>query len=247
MVFTRRKLNELSKEELIEKLFSFDNLSEKINDLTKKMDDFAKKFDRVFSELQISKPCNSLLRKRIIDLERSFLDNSQYLRGEMTEISPVSLEVSNDELEGLVCKVLSLLGNKVSHDDLEACHRLKKKENVIIKFKSKKLKNKIINNTKIMKNKSKDLNEVKLSNNLFISESMCAGNHSLVFKCRKLKKARNIFNTWFFNNAINVQLNQNGEIHKVFHTEDLAALLKVDDLDSFLMNLSILEFIFITP
>ena len=68
MVFTRRKLNELSKEELIE-LLSFDNLSEKINDLTKKMDDFATKFDRVFSEFQISKTCNSLLCKRIIDLE----------------------------------------------------------------------------------------------------------------------------------------------------------------------------------
>ena len=36
MVFTRSKLNELSKEELIEELLSFDNLSKKINDLTKK-------------------------------------------------------------------------------------------------------------------------------------------------------------------------------------------------------------------
>ena len=69
MVFTRSKLNELSKEELIKELLSFDNLSEKINYLTKKMDDFASKFDRVFSELQISKTCNSLLRKQIIDLE----------------------------------------------------------------------------------------------------------------------------------------------------------------------------------
>ena len=66
MVFTRIKLNELSKEELIEELLSFDILSEKINDQTKKMDDFATKFDRVFSELQISKTCNSLLRKRIM-------------------------------------------------------------------------------------------------------------------------------------------------------------------------------------
>ena len=41
MVFTRSKLNELSKEEQIEELLRFDNLSEKINDLTKSMDDFA--------------------------------------------------------------------------------------------------------------------------------------------------------------------------------------------------------------
>ena len=61
MVFSRSKLNELSKEELIEELLNFDNLSEKRNDLTKKMDDFATKFDRVFSDLHISKTCKSLL------------------------------------------------------------------------------------------------------------------------------------------------------------------------------------------
>ena len=201
------------------------------------MNNFASKFDRAFSELQISKNCNSLLRKGIIDLEQSSLDNAQYLRREMTEISPVPLEVSNNELEKLVCKALSLTGNGVYPDDLEACDRLNKKENVIIEFKSRKLKCKVINNRKIMKDKSKELNKLKFSNNLCISESMCSGNHSLFFKCRKLKKARKIFNTWFFNNAFNVQLNQSREIHKVFHTEDLATLLKVDDLDSFLMNL----------
>ena len=136
----------------------------------------------------------------------------------MIKISQVPPEVSNNELEGLVCKVLFLTGNEVYPYDLEVCHCLMKKENVIIKFKSRKLKYKVINNRKIMKNKSKELNELKFSNNLYISESMCAGNHSLFFKCRKLKKARKIFNTWFFNNAINVQLNQSGEIHKAFHT-----------------------------
>ena len=57
-----------------ERTVSFDNLSEKIYDLTKKMDDFTSKFDHVFSELQISK--NLLLRERIIDLEQSSLDNA---------------------------------------------------------------------------------------------------------------------------------------------------------------------------
>ena len=155
----------------------------------------------------------------------------------MIEISPVPLGLPNNELEGLVCKALSFTGNEVYPNNLEACHRFKKKENVIVKFKSRKLKYKVINNRKIMKNKSKEWNELKFSNNLHISESMCAGNQSLFFKCRKLKKARKIFNTWFFNNAINVQLNLSGEIHKVFHTEDLAVLLKVDDFDSFLLNL----------
>ena len=73
----------------------------------------------------------------------------------MIEISLVPQEVSNNELEGLVSKALSLIRREVSPDDLEACHHLKKKENVIIKFKSGKLKYKVINNRKIMKKKSK--------------------------------------------------------------------------------------------
>ena len=81
-----------------------------------------------------------------------------------------------------------MTGNKVSPDDLEACHRLKKKENVIIKFKSRKLKYKTINNSQMKKNKSKELNKLKFSNNLYISESMCTGNHGLFFKCQKLRK-----------------------------------------------------------
>ena len=72
----------------------------------------------------------------------------------MIEISSVPLEVTNNELEGFLCKALPLTGNEVYPDDLEACHRLKKKESVIIKFKSRKLKYKVINNRKIMKNKS---------------------------------------------------------------------------------------------
>ena len=75
------------------------------------MGNFATKFDRVFSELQISKICNSLLRKRIIDLEQSWLNNVQYLRREMIVISPVPLYVSNDQLEGLICEALSLTEN----------------------------------------------------------------------------------------------------------------------------------------
>ena len=69
-----------------------------------------------------------------------------------------------------------------------------------------------MNNSKIVKNKSKELNKLKFSNNLYISEIMCSGNHGLFFECRKLKEARKIFNRWFFNNAINVQLNQSGKV-----------------------------------
>ena len=106
-------------------------MSEEVNDLTKKMNDFASKFDRVFSQFQISKTCNSLLRKRIIDLEQSSLDNAQYLRKKMIEISPVPLEVSNNELEGLVCKALSLTGNELYPQSMSSSQEKRKCHNQI--------------------------------------------------------------------------------------------------------------------
>ena len=63
------------------------------------MDTFTTKFDRLITELQMSKTLNSLLHIPITDLERLSPANSQYLRRKMTEISPVPLEVSNDELK----------------------------------------------------------------------------------------------------------------------------------------------------
>ena len=61
--------------------------------------------------------------------------------------------------------------------------------------------------------------------------------YGLIFKCRTSKKATKNFSTWLFNNIINVQLNQNGKIHKIFHTEDLETLLKIDEIDFFQRNL----------
>ena len=80
-----------------------------------------------------------IIKQTNIDFEWSSLDHAQCLRREVIEIYPVPLEASNNELEELVCKALSLTRNEVCPDDLEACHRLKKKENVIVKFKKQKV------------------------------------------------------------------------------------------------------------
>ena len=190
------------------------------------MDNVASEYDRVFSDSQVFKTCHSLLRNKIVDLERLYLDNVQYLRREITEISPVQPMLSNAELEGLVCKALYLTENDLN-PNLEACDHLKKKDNVTKKYESRKLKYKVVDNRKTMENECKELSKLKFSNNLYISGSLRSVNHGLFFKRKKSKKAKKIFNKWFFNNAINIQLVQNVEIYKIFHTVDLAALLRL--------------------
>ena len=56
----------------------------------------------------------------------------------MLEINHVPHSIDNVEIEEKVCEALPFTGTKVKLDDLDACHRMKKKDKVIIKFKNRK-------------------------------------------------------------------------------------------------------------
>ena len=144
--------------ELIEWLLSFNDISAKVTKPTKKVDNLAEKAI-VFLVLGCWFPKPLFLHKRIIDLEQSSLDNSLCLRWEMIEHFQF-LWICKCWVRRLFYKALLLLGNKVYPDDLETCQTLKKRENVIVKFKGEKLKYKVIG-METIKNKSKELNELK--------------------------------------------------------------------------------------
>ena len=99
------------------------------------------KFDKLNSELLISKNYNSLLLKRIINLECYALNTAQYVRRETIEINSIPQSIPSALLENKVCQVLSLTVTTVTPDGLEACHRMKNKEKVINKFKDRKQRN----------------------------------------------------------------------------------------------------------
>ena len=126
---------------------------------------------------------------------------------------------------------------RLSQNDLQAFHRFKKKELVIVKFKCRKLKQKLLVNRKNLQNKSEDLYQLKFSGKLFISESMCHENHQLAYKCHQLKNAGKIQSTWFWNNAVNVKLSERSKPIKIFHI-DIEKLLGMDNLDDFISNTS---------
>ena len=140
MVLTRSQYENMSKEELIQELTdinsSFVNdINTKLTDLSEKFNDFTSKYDKVYSELQQCKSFNSHLLTRIIQLERNAVTNSQYSRRETIELNPVPAEINDDVLEENDCKALSLTGVNVVPEDLQACHRMKRSDRVILKFK----------------------------------------------------------------------------------------------------------------
>ena len=88
----------------------------------------------------IIRNCNRLLTERIVQLERNAVTNAQYHWRESVEVNPILPSISNEELELNISKALSITGNEVKLNDLEACHRLMKKYSVVVKLKCRKLK-----------------------------------------------------------------------------------------------------------
>ena len=76
MVQTRSQLENLSKEKLIEELMTVDDIASKIYDLTNQFDDFLRRLEVVSSDLAITRNCNRLLTKRVVQLERNAVTNA---------------------------------------------------------------------------------------------------------------------------------------------------------------------------
>ena len=136
-------------------------------------------------------------------------------------------DIADDVLEQSVCQALSLKGTSVEPDDLQACHRMRKKDRVIIKFKCRKQKHHVLLNHKTLQNKSLVLTQLKSSGKLFVNESMCHENHQLAYKCRQLKSVRKIHSTRFYNSTLHIKFVENGPIHKIFHPTDIEKVLGV--------------------
>ena len=109
------------------------------------------------SEPEVSKNCANLLSKQIETLHRNALDSSQYIRREMTEINPVPEDIQDKQLEESISQALSLTVTPVSAGDLEACHRMRQRDWVIVKFSSRKKRNGVIFKKKSLNGKSDKL------------------------------------------------------------------------------------------
>ena len=177
-----------------------------------------------------------MLLKGITNLEHNALNNAQYVRRETIGINPIPQSILNTDLENKVCQALSLTGTTVTPDNLQASHRMKNKEKVIVEFKDRKQRNKVIFSHKELKSKGEQLRDLQFGPSLFINGSMCFENQSLFYKCHQLKNVGKLFSFWFFNNTLNVKLIENGPITKIFHISDLENLLQINSIEELLNN-----------
>ena len=102
VVLTRKQLEKLTKEKLIDELLTVNSIHEDLSNITSRFDEFLENA-QVESELAISKNCTKLLSKEIETLQRNALNSLQYLRREMIEINLVPGDIQDMQLEESIC------------------------------------------------------------------------------------------------------------------------------------------------
>ena len=178
-LLSKVSLSKLTKDEIIEYTL---NLQTSIFNKMKNLED---RFTKLESELQVTKSVNSKLVDQITYLQRKCAENEQYSRRECIELVGIPKSVKDEDLEKTVCDLLDITNASVKPESLQACHRLKKKDRVIVKFKDRKQCLHVLMNKKLFK-------EADLSNfnfpdktKIFVNESLCGYYRGLWGKCNK--------------------------------------------------------------
>ena len=139
-------------------------LFKQISKLSENVDRLVTANDKLNSELLIVRNVNQNLQNRIINLEKQQSKSEQYNRRNNVEISGISNEVSDQNLEETVIGICKDSGIDVNSLDIEGCHRLSLGRNttntnkrVIVKFVNRKHSEAMLQHKKDIIKKSKVL------------------------------------------------------------------------------------------
>ena len=190
------------------------------NDALEEILKFNENFVKLESEINIVKKVNTLLNKRVIDMERQCWANAQYSRRECLEVAGIPRDVSNENLESKVLEVFSKVGCEILSRDIEACHPLTNNDRVIVKFLRRKGCNQVLS-------VKRDLRKIKLediglrgSNSVFINPSLYPYYRMLWSKSKRLLDLGKINNFYVSSGKIKIRIQENSKPLSITHVED---------------------------
>ena len=121
-IYTKEGLDKLNKKELITVLLSLQNKVEFANnEILDQLRQLNQKFSQLEAENSAVKQANSLLSKRLVEMERQCWANAQYYRGECLEVVGIPHSVQNNELED---KVLTIFKKIVKYIHVTLRHAI---------------------------------------------------------------------------------------------------------------------------
>ena len=198
--YTNESLQSINKKDMIPIVLSLQNkLDQANNKVLEEIRKLNDNFSKLESELSVTKQVNSLLSRRLVNMERQCWANAQYSRRECLDIIGIPSEVEPDVLEEKVVNIFEKLGCNIPSNHIEACHRVSKKSaTVIVKFSRRKDYQQVLA-------VKKDLRKIKMEdvglpgqNKLFINKNLCPYYKVLWSKSKKLHSLGKINSFFYF-------------------------------------------------
>ena len=193
-------------------------LFNQISKLSENVDRLVTANEKFNSEMLIVRNVNQNLQNRIINLEKQQSKSEQYNRRNNVEISGISNEVSDQNLEQTVIGICKDSGIEVNPLDIEGCHRLPLGRNatnttkrVIVKFVNRKHSEATLQHKKDINQKSK----------VFVSHSLCPYYRFLWGKCKELQRKGRINQVFCLGAIVAVRIAENSPAIKILHEKDL--------------------------
>ena len=231
MTLSKKELGGMKKDDLVGVYLKLQSEFDSVSSLHKKLDVINEKFEKLHSELIVSKNVNSLLSERVKELEKRLSETEQYSRRECLEIAGIPLDIPQSDLESKVLDIFGEIGVVVEPKEVEACHRIRKKGLTIIKLSRRK----DIHRTLANKKKLKSLDSTKIglgvSKMIYINESLCGTYRNFWFKCKMLHKHHKIHSFWTSNGHVKLRMSENGQASTILHNDDLTEIFPDIDFD----------------
>ena len=148
----------------------------------------------------------------------------QYSRRECLEIVGIPQDISDDALEDKVCQILTKIGVILESDDIQACHRLRKKDRTIIKLSNRKKCLSILVNRKKLKDLDRPALNFSRSTKIFVNESLCPYYRGVWGKCKGLLDDGLIHSLWTYNGCVKIKVGESDSAFSVTYDTDLYGL-----------------------
>ena len=194
------------------------NLRSEIANLSDNVKSLVNTNERLTNELSVVKKVNNILENRIVNLETQLSKNEQYGRRNNVEISGISNQILNHDLEENIIKICKDSDIIRSNIDIKGCHRLPLGRNitnttkrVIIKFVNRK-------HSEAKLQRKKDINS---KNKVFVTHSLCPYYRFLWGKCKDLQRKGRIIQVFCPGAVVTIRVTENIPAIKILHERDL--------------------------
>ena len=174
--------------------------------------------EKISSQLMVVSSSNTLLVTCVTELEKQQANMEQYSRRNNVEVSGISNEVSDENLEKKVIDICKESGIVLNLYDIEACHRppsghvnTSNSKHVIVKLASRK-------HSEAMLHLKKSINSCS---SIDITNSLCPYYPFLLGKCKELQRKGLINQVFCLGAIVTIKVRENGPPIKIFHESDL--------------------------